>query len=276
VPRRPFQRLRQESTDPGRSLGTLSPSRFRQTEIPRQSRTPNAFFRGFTADGAVGPYVSQFLLKPFNYGQIPISGQIITFIPGIDHMTTPSLWMSARNGCPSPEKIQNDLQIRHIRNGRDLAAYVRTRQVFQAFCNAGIWLFGHGAEQNPGNPCLALAKQASFATFGPPHFLTLLAEASNRALKAAFYGKWFVHRTLRPEEYGGLVHMTKTRQADYPLHPDVLESRAIAETFSPTGSYLRRCSAWPRAVGRSKTRASTTPRAVTVSSISVIIMPTVC
>jgi hypothetical protein len=53
---------------------------------PRDKVTPQTLFRGFTADDVVGPYVSQFL-KPFNYGQIPISGQIITFIPGIDYMT---------------------------------------------------------------------------------------------------------------------------------------------------------------------------------------------
>jgi hypothetical protein len=200
--------------------------------------TAQTLFRGFTADDVVGPYASQFLLKPFNYGQIPISGQILTFIPGIDYMTDPSAWLAVRNGQAPSEKLQNDPQVRYIRTARDLAAYVHTDQVFQAFCNAGIWLFTHGAEANPGNPYLALAKQSPFATFGAPHFLTLLAEASNRALKVVFYSKWFVHRTLRPEEFGGLVHMTKTRKADYPVHADVLDSRALAETFSRTGTYL--------------------------------------
>ncbi len=44
--------------------------------------TPQTLFRGFTANDVIGPYVSQFLLKPFNYGQIPISGQITTYFLG--------------------------------------------------------------------------------------------------------------------------------------------------------------------------------------------------
>jgi hypothetical protein len=87
---------------------------------------------------------------------------------------------------------------------------------------------------------LALTKQSSFATFGGPHFLCLLAEAANRALKAVWYAKWFVHRTLRPEDFGGLVHMTRTSQASYPLHADVLNSQALQQTFLKYGSIFSR------------------------------------
>jgi hypothetical protein len=125
-----------------------------------------------------------------------------------------------------------------VRNGRDLAAYVHTDQAFEAFYNAGIWLGANGALANPGNPYLKLTKQSGFVTFGGPHFLCLLAEAAARALKAVWYAKWFVHRTLRPEDFGGLVHMTKTGQASYPLHADVLNSEALARTFAKYGSYF--------------------------------------
>ena len=54
--------------------------------------------------------------------------------------------------------------------------------------------------------------------FGAPYIKALVAEAASRALKAAWYQKWFVHRALRPEEYGGRVHFTKTGAARYPLH----------------------------------------------------------
>jgi hypothetical protein len=67
---------------------------------------------------------------------------------------------------------------------------------------------------------------------------TLVAEVSPRALKAVWYVKWFVHRHLRPEEYGGLVHMNKTHQASYPLHNDILHSDAVARTFAKHDSYF--------------------------------------
>jgi hypothetical protein len=200
--------------------------------------TAQSLFRGFTAEDVVGPYVSQFLLKPFSYGQIPISGQITTYLPGVDYLTDPTAWLAARNGQGPFAKNQNDPHLRYIRNGRDLSAYVHSDQVFEAFYNAGIWLFTHGAPPNPGNPYLGFAKQSSFATFGGPHFLTLLAEAANRALKAVWYAKWFVHRTLRPEDYGGLVHHHKMGHASYPLHPDVLNSNALVRTLAGFGSYF--------------------------------------
>jgi membrane-associated phospholipid phosphatase len=207
---------------------------------PRLGAKVNAqsLFRGFTADDLVGPFVSQLLLRAFNYGQYALTGQMVTHIPGADFMATPAEWLQARNGQGPFPAVQFDPQQRFIRNGRDLGAYVHTDQVFQAFYNAGIWLFGHGAPLNSGNPYLKLTKQSGFTTFGAPQFLILLAEVASRALKAVFCAKWFVHRTLRPEDYGGLVHMTKQNQASYPVHSTVLNSRALEQSFAKFGSYL--------------------------------------
>jgi hypothetical protein len=195
-------------------------------------------FRGFTAEDLIGPFVSQFALKPFSYGQYAMTGQIKTYLSGIDYLTDQSAWLEARNGRGPFGKNQVDPQARYIRNGRDLSAYVHTDQAYEAFYNAGIWLSANGAPANPGNPYLALNKQSAFATFGGPHFLCLLAEAANRALKAVWYTKWFVHRTLRPEDFGGLVHISKTGQAEYPLHPGVLNSVAVNQTFTKYSTYF--------------------------------------
>jgi hypothetical protein len=59
---------------------------------------------------------------------------------------------------------------------------------------------------NPGNPYRYATAHAGFATFGITQITTLLAEVSTRAHKAIFYQKWYVHRRLRPEEFGGRVH----------------------------------------------------------------------
>jgi hypothetical protein len=200
--------------------------------------TAQSLFRGFTADDAIGPYVSQFALKPFNYGQYAMTGQMKTYLPQIDYLMNQSTWLAARNGQGPFGKNQTDNQVKYIRNGRDLSAYVHTDQTYEAFYNAGIWLAANGGPANSGNPYLALKKQSGFATFGAPHFLCLLAEAASRALKAVWYAKWFVHRTLRPEDFGGLVHMVKTMQEEYPLHPDVLNSHALNQIFGRNGSYF--------------------------------------
>jgi len=97
---------------------------------------------------------------------------------------------------------------------------------------------GIGAPVNPGNPYLTSKNQEGFGTFGPPGIATAVAEIATRALKAVWYQKWFVHRRLRPEAYGGLVHNTLTGSAAYPLHGDVLHSQAAQAVKSQYGSHL--------------------------------------
>jgi hypothetical protein len=89
--------------------------------------TPQTLFRGFTAGDALGPYVSQFLLKPFAYGPYAMNGTMAMVTAGLDCMTDQPSWLAVQNG------------------------------------------------QGP-----------------------------------------FVHRALRPEAYGGLVHMTATGKARVP------------------------------------------------------------
>src|SRR5581483_5339602 len=74
--------------------------------------------------------------------------------------------------------------------------------------------------------------------FGNPHVLTLVTEVATRALKAVWFQKWYVHRRLRPEAYGGLVHQVLANHADYPIHPDMLHSAAAQSVFSRYGTYL--------------------------------------
>jgi hypothetical protein len=59
-----------------------------------------------------------------------------------------------------------------------------------------------------------------------------------RALKAVWYQKWFVHRALRPEAYGGLAHLTLAGTKTYPIHSDLLNSNAVQQVFSSHGTYL--------------------------------------
>ena len=200
--------------------------------------TPQTLFRGFTAGDVVGPYVSQFLLMPFSYGAVPVTQLLTTYAPGVDYMTDQASWLAVQNGQGPFGSSQADPNPQHMRNGRGLGAYVHVDILFEAYFNACLVLVDQGAPLDPNNPYLGSRNQTGFGTFGSPHLKTLVAEVSQRALKAVWYQKWFVHRHLRPEEYGGLVHMTKTKQANYPLHHDVLNSEAVARVFAKHNSYF--------------------------------------
>src|SRR5205823_3486274 len=88
------------------------------------------------------------------------------------------------------------------------------------------------------NPYLKSRTQDGFGTFGGPAFAAATAEVSTAALKAVWFQKWFVHRRLRPEAFGGAIHNSLTGRRQYPIHGDALNSGAVARVFAKFGSYL--------------------------------------
>jgi hypothetical protein len=200
--------------------------------------TPQNLFRGFTPGDVLGPYVSQFMLLPTSFGAIPITQMFTTYTPGLDYMTDQASWLAVQNGQGPFAASQPDPNLQHLRNGRGIGAYVHVDVLFEAYFIACLKLIDNGAPLDPNNPYVGSKTQTGFGTWGSPHLKTIVAEVSQRALKAVWYQKWFVHRHLRPEAFGGLVHMEKTKQANYPIHSDVLNSQAVAECFAKNGSYF--------------------------------------
>ena len=200
--------------------------------------TPQSIFRGFTAGDVIGPYISQFYLQPFSYGAMPFIGYSTT-LPG-DFATEASTWLNVENGAPSPlESGHPDPQLRYLRSGRDMAEYVHNDVLYQEYLNAALMLIKMKAPLNSGNPYPpTLKSETGFITFGFPMAEVLLAEVVARALKNAWFEKWFVHRMARPEETAGLVHFTITGQKSYPLDPSVLNSKAAAAVFARNGTYF--------------------------------------
>ena len=200
--------------------------------------TAGTLFRGYTPGDLIGPYISQFLYQPLSYGAIGIAQQFQTDVAGVDFMTIFADWLAVQNGqAPFPPR-QLDPQLRYLRNGRDISAYVHVDVLFEAYLNACLYLIDLPAPLNPGNPYLQTPNQIGFGTFGSPHVKAMVAEVATRALKAVWYQKWFVHRALRPEAYGGLVHNTLRGARTYPLNSDILNSKAVKKVFANNGTYL--------------------------------------
>lgn len=199
--------------------------------------TAGTLFRGSTPGDLVGPYISQFLLQPVRFGAVANLDQKYNTYAAKDYLTTFGSWLAVQNG-QGPFAVNVKGGISYIKNGRDLAAYDHVDYNGQAAVTALLWLQQHAAPLNPENPYLTITNQMSGASFGNQHIFCLLYEVSMLASRAVFYHKWFVHRALRPEAYGGLVHNTLTRVASYPLHREVLESHAVNQVFNKYGSYL--------------------------------------
>ena len=215
--------------------------------------TPGNLFRGFSDDGDLpGPYVSQFLYQTLQFGAAQIVQRFQTLLPlsngGTDWMTDFQGWLDIQNGVgplaaawrtPGGAPNPIDPVRRYVRCGRDLSQYVHVDVLFEAYFNACLYLLHAGAPLNAGNPYRNSRTQTGFGTFGGPHIKALLAEVATRALKAVWFQKWFVHRHLRPEAYGGLVHNALSGvQQEVKLPASILNCDAVQRCFTNNGSYL--------------------------------------
>lgn len=218
--------------------------------------TPRTLFRDNYPGCTTGPYVSQFLLQPVDFGAQRIDTRILTNAPGVEFATKFKEWLDVINGCqPAPSAAVGAGPLVYCHNGRDLGQYVHRDFLFQAYFVACVNLLTQGYPADAGNPygpfidgsgtgvplpagVVGAVADIGFGTFGAPHIATLVCEAATRALKHQWFQKWLVHRRLRPEEFGGHVEVQRLGRATYPFDTDLFNSTVLAEIKAQHGSHL--------------------------------------
>lgn len=208
--------------------------------------TPATVFRGPTKGDLAGPYISQFLLKPIPYGPSKIDQRYSVPVPKTDFMTALSEWSQIQSGIPPWREASYDPTPRYIRNGRDLAEYVHYDFPHQAYLGAALILINSGPKsvlncnqfKSASNPYRYSTIEEGFVTFGQAEVTDWLGRVTTAALKAAYCQKWVVHRRLRPEALGGLIHQTRIGSRKYPIPLSLLQSEAVEAVFSQENSYL--------------------------------------
>lgn len=215
--------------------------------------TPRTLFRDSFPGCTVGPYVSQFMLQPAGFGAQEIDQRVLPSRAGEDFMTTFEEWLDIQNGFSPTRSITLDPKS-FTSNGRHLGMYVHIDVLFQAYFIAFLVLsngrypwdannpYGQFVDGGSGRPLPTgmpgTLAQVGFGTFGCPGAAALLCEVATRALKAQWYQKWFVHRRLRPEEFGGRVEVNRLGRASYPIHADLSNSSVLDELSSKYGNNL--------------------------------------
>jgi hypothetical protein len=203
--------------------------------------TPDTLFRGFTDGDLTGPYISQFLWKNIPYGSTTVVQKYKTAAPGTDYMTSYSDWLNIQNGGPAAAFVF-DPTPRYIRSGRDMSEWLHRDFSYQGPLSAALILLSLGPSAlDQNNPYTKYQKQNGGITLGSQAILDLLARVSDLALKACWFQKWLVHRRVRPEEFGGLVHNHIMGKASYPLPSELISGpgrTVLARVFSTFGSYL--------------------------------------
>lgn len=237
-------------TGPRDASGVVTPDLlFRGTAryVDRADPTGRSARHAVPPGVAVGPYISQFLLLDAPFGTSFIPALLSTQAPGNDFLTQTAEWLAVQDGKAPTRRITFDPVRRYLATGRDLAEVARGApgfaSAFQLLSTATssdpARVGGLGTPLNPTNPYLKLRTSTGAAgSFAAGYVQGLLPLAVSRAIRAAYWQKWFVHRTLRPEAYGGLVHQRLSAGVDYPLHADVLQSDAVARNLRKFGTHL--------------------------------------
>ncbi|WP_431285460.1 vanadium-dependent haloperoxidase [Humitalea sp. 24SJ18S-53] len=209
--------------------------------------------RSVTPPGVLdGPVVSQFLLRDVPFGSQWMSAQIRPATPASEFLTNHEDWLRAQNGEAPRRGVTYESTPRYIATGRDLGEWVRHIPPFPAFVVQLLTTGAFGPDPRyggmfpaaqpamaPTNPYVSLRKQNPASSFGPPQVAALVFEAANNTIRAAYWQKFFVHRTLRPEAYGGLAHQRLANGvADYPLPDAFLRAEALERTRAKQGTHL--------------------------------------
>jgi hypothetical protein len=225
-----------------------------QTPGPGNNITLQTVFRGFTKGDQMGPYLSQFLVHDIPYGAQTIFN-VIQPMTAQDYMMDPNSWLFVQKGC-MPGKPPLLSTRRYISNARDLCRYINVDAITQAYWNA-LWLLlmmpdaarldggGYGIAFDPNNPYNHSCTQEGFVTFGPTHITSLLNKVAIAAHSHTWHEKWFVHRRLRPEEYGGRVNFTLRNEKIYPIHSVLQTSTVIPKIAAKEGGYYFLPQAYP-------------------------------
>lgn len=263
----PFHKLQNNTQDRLVLAAVEELNRLRSFKGPKENGivTPQSLFRGsvtyvdsndksgktakhVTPPGVlVGPHISQFVLLNIPWGVQYIPPVIRTTVSGNDFLTDYEEWLNVQNGG-SPKRASFDPIRRYISTIRDLSEFSHTPGA--SFYGASLILGtagnasdplsgGIGAPFDSGNPFVkSKTQQGGNGSFAIGHAQALLSLSTSRAIRAAYYSKFYVHHTLRPEAYGGLIHNNIVNKTQYPVHRDILNSKALAQSFTKFGSYL--------------------------------------
>lgn len=190
--------------------------------------TRGTLFRGPGYGETIGPYVSQFLLHDFAYGNMTVSQVIDVELDDAPSITTAG-WLDIQNGITPPGTNPAGFS-RRAYSPRVIASYVHNDPPATAFLNAALILLGSGAPLNPNFP--TLLNEDGFVTMGAAEICARVMHVAELALKAAWRQKWVVNVRLRPEVFAGRVHFTLDDAQDYGLDPAVTGAGTTANVLA--------------------------------------------
>ena len=206
---------------------------------PRVNGVVNAsvLFRNNSYGSLIGPYTSQFLLKPVPTVFTPGLGTE-TLAQGVFvqmHQLRPIAstrefgvsfadFVAIQNGTVPQKYIASDynaIDKRFAIDGRDMASYVHWDTIYEPYYNAVTILLGARAPLAPTCPyaTTTITNEVAKVSMGDFDLYGMVGAVAEESVKAAWAQKWRAYRTLRPDAFGGLVQNVKSTGSN-PYHLD--------------------------------------------------------
>lgn len=210
--------------------------------------TPRLLFRGGLKNGdtsyfageTIGPYISQFCIRPTNFGARPLDQMYNSYAPNLDYMSDIDTWSAVQQGKPTGLSNLPAQNRQYLHDGRGLAAYTHVDELYQAYFIAYLVMNTLNVPFNPGSPYVGYKDQQPFGTFGGPDITATLGAVAKAALNAVWWQKWVVHLRHRPESGGAIVDFIKTGDGNPQgkVNSNVLNSNAVAQSFDKYQTYF--------------------------------------
>jgi membrane-associated phospholipid phosphatase len=194
--------------------------------------TVKTLFRGPTTGDLIGPYVSQFLYYPVQFGALPVEQKYQIPAPN-DFMKTIPDFLNIWNGGNPTQTIQK-LGVRHLLTIRDCANYIHLDPMWQPFFTAASILlnqkipFGYTCSSRTG---------ARFIHLGVIDLYEVLTETTKLAMDTAWVYKW-CHLKARPEEMAYQTHLRLVEGNGLDFPDSLLTNPLLSEIHQQTGNYL--------------------------------------
>ena len=192
---------------------TASANPYISAPLYKGSITPKTLFRGIAVDEEYGPYISQFLLKPFVYSNMSITQK---YIPdndpaNVNKANKADVWLDVQRGIKVFNSSLTSGTARYASDGRILGSIVHNDPLFSAFYNAAQIMNQSGV----GVTGLSI-HSSTWIDGGAPGILGMVADVANKALRVAWYAKYDLTMRIRPEVFAQrIMFASQSGNTDY-------------------------------------------------------------
>jgi hypothetical protein len=162
--------------------------------------TVSNLFRGLGGGEYIGPYISQFLLLPFKYGNLDVEQNYTYNIHDPSKTRTVDEWHNIQNGL-STDLLQEEQMLAkaYVYSARVLGTNVHKDPLYQFYYNAAQIALQNGVSLESETDLPMKSKNSTWTSGGGPSIFTNIAGVCEGALRVAWYQKYNVTMRVRPE-----------------------------------------------------------------------------